>query len=168
MLCATDANRKHDNRHNLMRLSKFRQFSINKRITIIVFLCLLTLSLFFTAFTIEESNNSGLREITSIEALLSGWLGALTLDFASFSWFANPLIVLAIIFFDEQPRMALLLSIIAVFTALSFLLANEIVANEGGGTRTILTVDTGYYLWLSSLITTSAISLYTTFTRQKR
>jgi len=128
----------------------------------------LTLSLFFTAFTIEESDNSGLREISSIEALLSGWLGALTLDFASFSWFANPLIVLAIIFFDEQPRMALLLSIIAVFTALSFLLANEIVANEGGGTRTILTVDTGYYLWLSSLITTSAISLYTTFTRQKR
>jgi hypothetical protein len=128
----------------------------------------LTLSLFFTAFTIEGSDNSGLREISSIEALLSGWLGALTLDFASFSWFANPLIVLAIIFFDEQPRMALLLSIIAVFTALSFLLANEIVANEGGGTRTILTVDTGYYLWLLSLITTSAISLYTTFTRQKR
>lgn len=143
-----------------MAILSFKAYSSGKWITIIISTIFLVLSLFFTAFTIKEGEDENVRTILSLEALLSGWYGALIFDVATLSWFANPLWLLAIIYFDKNRKIAFLSILLSMALSISFLFANEIIANEGGGTREISKINAGYYLWFIGQALTFIMLLY--------
>lgn len=142
---------------NFLTLASLKNHSTSKQIAVIASFAFLTLSLFFTAFTITDGDSEDGRTVLSLEALLSGWYGVLTLDAASISWLANPLWLFSITQLDKHRNLAFLFSVIAVIASASFLLANEVIANEGGGKREILTINTGYYLWILGQIVTCLV-----------
>lgn len=67
-------------------------------------------------------------------------------------WWANPLCLISIILFFMNKRNAVIFSFIALLLSLSFLAWNEILISESGTTGKILYLESGYYLWLSSII----------------
>lgn len=83
--------------------------------------------------------------------LLSGWL-MLGSPFANFTWLANPVLFASWWFISARETVvSLILSIIALATAASFLLAGDVITNEAGIVRPITGYRIGYWLWLASM-----------------
>jgi hypothetical protein len=84
--------------------------------------------------------------------LLIGW-GAL-LD-GVIAWLANPAIVAAwiMIWFPQRRWLATVFAFSALCCTLSFMLHDDILANEGGGRSAIIGYGTGYRLWMASVAT---------------
>lgn len=122
---------------------------MTKWIRVIVFLIsflLLASSLTQSAYYVEGSGES--VGSFSLVAFLLGWVVMLG---AGISWLANPILFFSwITMLRRKRKAAIILSILAVAFALSFLLFDEVVANEGGGKRDIVGYGAGYWLWLSS------------------
>jgi hypothetical protein len=117
------------------------------------FLLLLSASAFFTSllcipFTIEGDNPTPWP--IGLWAILLGWynLG----DGAGLAWLANPFLFFAWIYIFRKVKVSFWLSLLATLFSLSFLLFGEVVTSEGGGTRKIISMAIGYYLWLGSII----------------
>jgi uncharacterized membrane protein len=77
-----------------------------------------------------------------------------------FIWLANPLYVLALIFFFKSNKTSRVVSIVATFLALSFTTWKEILAAENGRTATIESLNLGYWLWVLSLTILSIGTIY--------
>ena len=85
-----------------------------------------------------------------IALLLIGWLGLLD---GMLAWLANPMLALAwiAIWFPRLRFVSLACAVIALLFALSFLLHDDIMADEGGGRAAITEYHWGYWLWLGSI-----------------
>ncbi len=80
-------------------------------------------------------------------ALMIGWLGPLD---GHFSWYANPLFLLALIS-ANRPQKSSILGFIALALAISFLLHKKIIVSEAPTYKTIMSYGWGYGLWVTSL-----------------
>lgn len=91
----------------------------------------------------------------SYEAFLLGWFPMLA-GGAGISWLANPLLFISWIRLDKNRRLAWLFAFLAVLSSLSFLSLDRLVENEAGHYGLILSVEAGYWLWVSSCVVTFA------------
>ena len=123
-----------------------------KTIVFIVSIALFISSLFNICFC----TNNGCR--TSIEVLLMGWLAMLT-GGAAATWMANPFLIVAWILLVKNRKNAWLFAFIASIISLSFLTFKVIIEDEAGHYNSISSVRLGYWLWLSSCVTTFIGSL---------
>lgn len=82
----------------------------------------------------------------SASLLFTGWLGPFD---GHFSWYANPLYVLALIL-HRRPRASSLLALLALALAGSFLLHNRIAVSEAPTYQSIVAYGWGYALWLTA------------------
>jgi len=110
----------------------------------------------FSLFNICFCTDNGCR--TSIEALLIGWLATLT-GGAAITWLANPLLIIAWILLIKNKKSAWLFGLIASIICISFLKFRVIIENEAGHYNPITKIGLGYWLWLSSCLTTFIGSL---------
>lgn len=85
-------------------------------------------------------------------AFVFGFLGFFA-GGAALCWIANPLVILSWLTIKNN-RVSLIFSIAAVIMAAAFLLFPDIIANEAGHHHKIVSYETGYWLWLSSMLTT--------------
>lgn len=68
---------------------------------------------------------------------------------AALCWLANPLLILSWIFIKNN-KLSLIMSVLSTLIAISFLLFDEIIADEAGHYRRIIGYEIGYWLWVSS------------------
>ena len=69
-------------------------------------------------------------------------------------WLANPISLISIVLFlynDKYLKRALQLNCIALFLSGSFYFWKEILISESGATGKIISFESGYYLWVSSI-----------------
>ncbi len=85
----------------------------------------------------------------SASLLLTGWLGPFD---GHFSWYANPLYVLALVFY-RRPRASGTLALLALVLAASFLLHARIAVSEAPTYQSIVAYGWGYALWLTAMAT---------------
>lgn len=85
----------------------------------------------------------------SIAVLIFGFFG-LAYPLATWTWLANPLLLGAWIFLLRNPRISLYLSICSTLLAASFLLFDQIIDNENGQYKQIISYQAGYWVWLLS------------------
>lgn len=81
--------------------------------------------------------------------LLTGWLGPFD---GHFSWYANPLFLLALVF-HRRPLLSSILGLAGFALAASFLLHNRIAVSEAPTYQSIAAYGWGYALWLTSFAT---------------
>lgn len=111
-------------------------------------LLLLLFSLTGHAYYVEGTGDS--VGSFGLVAFLLGWVNMLE---AGIAWLANPILLLSwILLFNRRIKASLVLGIVALLFSLSFLLFDEVVANEGGGKREIVGYGRGYWLWVSSCV----------------
>ncbi len=124
-----------------------------KKIAIVVTLVLFFLSLITKVYKMEEGNVNP----TGLEVFVAGWMSVFDFDIY---WLANPISVLAIIFFlFSKIRISLILSSIALIFAIIFLIFVKIENNPIESIGKITSLETGYYCWLGSILTVFVSSL---------
>lgn len=84
----------------------------------------------------------------AFSAFLIGWLGLID---SHFSWYANPLFLLALLL-RNRPGPSSVLGFGAVVLAVSFLFHDQIIASEAPTFKPIKAYGLGYGLWLTSLV----------------
>jgi hypothetical protein len=130
---------------------------MNKKIDIIK-ICIISISLIVfiasltkTAFTFNDFD--GQKTHSSLELLFLGSfvvLGGGLLEWII--WLANPLYILGIVKFLKGDKVCMAVSILATLLALSFTTWKEVLACESGRTAEIESLNSGYWLWVISLI----------------
>lgn len=85
----------------------------------------------------------------SIIIFLFGIFG-LMYPMAGWTWLANPLLLGAWISIFRHPKISFYLSLFSTLIAASFLLCDQIIDNENGQYRKIISYKAGYWLWLAS------------------
>jgi hypothetical protein len=131
--------------------------SLLKTLTITISLALYIYSFTFDAFSF---NYQGINNMSSLEAFLMGStavLGGGTYEWLI--WLANPLYFIAILCLMFEKKIALHFASVSIILSLSFLSLNTILAAESGTRGEILSIKSGYYIWLSS-ITILTIGVY--------
>ena len=78
---------------------------------------------------------------------------------ATFTWLANPVIFLSLIFLRTNKKVALIFSIISTLLILLFMAFDKVIDNEAGHYSKIVELKPGYWLWLLSSLTVLAGSL---------
>ncbi len=103
-------------------------------------------SLFSPAFSDPNGSKSGL------DALLFGWLAALTgLPQGGF-WLANPILCASWALLGwKRGWPSALLAAAALILGTAFLFAKEIATDESGVARPIIALGAGYWRWLASM-----------------
>jgi hypothetical protein len=86
---------------------------------------------------------------------------------AILTWLANPAILVSWLKFNKNLKQSLIASLAATLIALSFLLFNKIVDNEGGTYSKIISYKSGYWLWLLSCGVMFIGNLISTFKQNK-
>ena len=107
--------------------------------------------LFFLVATFQECYiANGMETIGSIgfAALLFGWMNA-SLSFIV--WFANPFYFLSIILISKNKKAAKITTSTSLLLALSFLILDKVVINEGGTIEKVEAYLFGYWLWVASI-----------------
>lgn len=110
----------------------------------------------FSLFTACFCTTNGCR--TSLEAFLMGGFAMLT-GGAAITWLANPLLFITWILLVRNKKSARFFSLAASVISSSFLLFQTIIENEAGQHNPIIKIGIGYWLWLSSCLTTFLGSL---------
>jgi hypothetical protein len=131
-----------------------------KTVVLIVGIGLFVSSLFTTCFCTDNVCR------TSIESLLIGWLAMLT-GGAAITWLANPFIIVAWILLAKNKKFAWLFGLTASLICFSFLKFPIIIENEAGQYNPITKIGLGYWLWLSSCLTTFIGSLIIRIEKRK-
>jgi hypothetical protein len=75
-------------------------------------------------------------------------------------WLANPIYFTASILLLCHKKISVYFSISATLIALSFSTWKELLVSENGRQAEIASLNSGYFLWLSSMIILSAGALY--------
>jgi hypothetical protein len=122
----------------------------------------ITLSLIIFAISLTKNavvtnhvklNDIEMKTSSSLEFFISGSIAFLGGGlFEEIIWLANPLCLISIIMLVKDNQKSKKLSFIALLLAISFAFWKEILANEGGGKAQIISLETGYYLWVLSII----------------
>jgi hypothetical protein len=123
-----------------------------KTVVLILSFGLYLISLFNVCFCTESDCR------ISFEVLLLGWLPMLT-GGAAIAWLANPMLILAWLLLAKNKKVAWFFGLLASIICISFLKFKVIIENEAGHYTAIKTVGLGYWLWLSSCLTTFIGSL---------
>jgi hypothetical protein len=113
--------------------------NVHLPISVLCFLACLTLPGYYIGEQFEPQ--------MAYAALMIGWLGPLD---GHFSWYANPLFLLALIFVN-RPQRSSTLGFIAFALAVSFLFHKKIIVSEAPTYKVIMSYGWGYGLWVSSL-----------------
>ncbi|SFG01640.1 protein kinase family protein [Pontibacter chinhatensis] len=98
----------------------------------------------------------GLGVLFEIGALTDKYLDIKTIgevDYAigaTFSWLANPALLIAWLTYKESRTTSHVFSILSLALMLSFLMFDEVIDNEAGHYNKIVGYQAGYWLWLSS------------------
>ena len=100
-----------------------------------------TLALFLPVFFTSA------EDIFGYWILATGWMGIIVIQF---SWFANPLNLLALLLAKKRPRIALFLSLIALFLATEAFLFREIPTDVNQGKIFINEFGLGFYIWYTA------------------
>ncbi|MRX68991.1 hypothetical protein SAMN06265349_104331 [Flavobacterium resistens] len=137
------------------------EFKKSKLLIIIFSILLFSVSLTQNAVTINYSNE--IKVSSSIDYFLMGstaFLGGGLLE--QIIWMANPLSFFAIIYFiKDNSKKAVVLSFIASCLSVSFSFWKEILGAESGSMAQIVSLELGYYFWVSSiLVLTIGIFIY--------
>ncbi|MGK0271971.1 MAG: hypothetical protein ACI88H_002637 [Cocleimonas sp.] len=117
--------------------------SLSVNIFMFMGLACLTLSLFLPVFFTSAD------DIYGYWVLLIGWLGMI---FIQFSWYANPLNLLALLITTKKPITALLLSILALLLASSTTLFYEIPIGLNYEKVFIKEFGIGFYVWYGAQV----------------
>ena len=131
-----------------------------KTVVLIIGVGLFVISLFNICFCTAN----GCR--TSIEAFLIGWLAMFT-GGAAITWLANPFLIIAGVLLTKNKKSAWLFGLTALLFSISFLKFQIIIENEAGHYNPITKIGLGYWLWLSSCLTTFIGSLTIRILRHK-
>lgn len=130
-----------------------------KTYVLLISLTVFIVSLTQTALTYNDFD--GQKMHSSISLLFMGGLAILGGGLLEwFIWLANPLYILALIFFFKSNKTSKKFSITATILALSFITWKEILAAENGRTATIESLNLGYWLWVLSLTILSIGTVY--------
>jgi small neutral amino acid transporter SnatA (MarC family) len=92
------------------------------------------------------------KNFSGLLSLIFGWVGVFMLHFPAFPWLANPILLASWITHKKKPKVSLILSVVSLTFMLSFLLVDEIIANDGSTKAKIISVGLGYWLWVMSAI----------------
>jgi len=118
-----------------------------KKTAIAITLILFFLSLITKVYKIDEGNINP----TGYEIFAAGWIAVLNLDIY---WMANPISVLAIIFFlFGKIRISLVLSAIALIIAIVFFILVKMESAPIEQIGKITSIGPGYYFWVASIFT---------------
>ncbi|WP_294671315.1 hypothetical protein [uncultured Fluviicola sp.] len=90
--------------------------------------------------------------LSGLADLLFGWFAALFMGSTYSAWFANPFFITAIFTNKKVPVLSLIFSVIALFIALTFLKGGTVWLNEAGHKGYITKLQSGYWLWVSSMV----------------
>jgi hypothetical protein len=123
-----------------------------KSVVLIVAVGLFLLSLFNVCFCTGNACR------TSIEAFLLGWLAMLT-GGAAITWLANPFLIVAWILLSKKKNASWIFGLLASVLSIMFLKFDVIIENEAGHRSPIVSIQLGYWLWLSSCSATFIGSL---------
>lgn len=135
-----------------MPFSDDEQILIKRKSKLKTAILILGMGMFFLSlFTTGFCTNVGCK--SSIEAFAFGWL-ALFYGQAAFAWLANPLLIIAWILLIKDKISAWIFGLFATIVSLSFLAFPNIIENETGKYSLILSIHSGYWLWLSSCLVT--------------
>lgn len=115
----------------------------HKYVHIWICLALFASSLAFTGFYVGEAREPS----AALQLLLMGWLGPLD---GHFAWFANVFLLAALIK-SNRPKTSLVLALIALAFALSFLGYKKIIVSEAPSYGRIEAYGWGYALWIASM-----------------
>ena len=136
----------------------------NKINKIKTYVSLISLTVFIVSLTqtaLTYNDFDGQKIHSSLSLLFMGGLAILGGGLLEwFIWLANPLYVLALIFFFKSNKTSRVVSIVATFLALSFTTWKDILAAENGRTATIESLNLSYWLWFLSL---TILSIGTTY-----
>ncbi len=112
---------------------------------LLIFLGLLcfSISLFLPIFFTSA------EDIYGFWVLVTGWMG---LVFLQVAWYANPLNLLALLLVNDHPRVALLLSLLAITLASCSFIFYEIPTGVNYEKVFIQEFGSGFYLWFVALI----------------
>ena len=110
--------------------------------SIIIFIISLTQECFCTS---KGCGDSIIVFVFGVFGILSGGVGL--------SWYANPLIIASWVSIKNN-KISTILSIIALVLSISFLFFEEIMTDESGHLRKIVSYKSGYWLWLLSIVIT--------------
>nr|WP_294788192.1 hypothetical protein [uncultured Flavobacterium sp.] len=134
---------------------------VNKFYIIILSLLLFGASLTQNAITFNYNNE--IKTASSFDYLFMGSIAFLGGGlFEEIIWLANPLSLFALIhLIKNNDKKAVVSSFLASCLAISFSFWNEILGAESGTMAKIISLDLGYFLWLSSiLVLTIGIFVY--------
>ncbi|KUY26076.1 hypothetical protein [Elizabethkingia ursingii] len=119
---------------------------------------IISIALFVASLT-QIAVNMGNDYMLSIACLLLGWAEVFE---GGIAWLANPLLFISwFLLLIKQPKIS------TFFLSLSYLSANTITVNEGGGKAAITSYGLGYYLWLASSIFLFIGSLWTIISNRR-
>jgi len=98
---------------------------------------------FFLSLLLPSLFTSG-DDIQGYWVLVLGWIGLIIFQF---SWFANPLNLLALLLINQRPVVALLLSTVAFILASQTFVFVEIPTGTSSGKIHIKELGLGFYIW---------------------
>ena len=122
-----------------------------KRVIIISSILLFIISL--TQNAIKVNDFDGINYYPSIVTFLNGGLAILGGAFNEWLiWLANPIFFIAIYQLTQDRKNSRYLSLLAVIIGLIYTQFGEILANEGGRKVPIISLELGYWLWITSML----------------
>lgn len=117
--------------------------------------------LFFISLT-QKSYCTGSTCSDSFLAFLLGWAGLFS-GGAAISWLANPLLIVSWFTIRRKPKFSMLMAVLAFLFAASFLLFDQVLANEAGHLQTITEYRFGFWLWLGSTLSMLACTFVSVY-----
>lgn len=139
---------------------------LNKTLPILSILIYL-ISVTQNAFKVEDLEK--IKIYKSYEVLLMGGIGFLGGGiFEAFIWSSNIWLLLALIFTkNKKYTEALIFSSLATLISTSFILWNEVLASESGRNAKIISLELGYFLWITSIIILFLNSIFSFLKKKK-
>lgn len=116
-------------------------------LSLIIFLVSLTQN----GFTYQDADSE--KTFSSFSLFIAGGFAILGCGFLEWLvWLANPLYITSFIFLLNGSKKAALCGITAVVAGVSFLFWKEVLISESGRMDPIIAFESGYYLWVCSML----------------
>lgn len=133
----------------------------NKFKIFLIIICLATLAISLTQVAFVNEGSEG---IVSEKGWSYFFMGSIVIigggTFEWLIWLANPISLYAIILLLKNKKSTIKFSLTAFLIALSFTTWQKILISESGKNGKIISLELGYYLWLSSIFLLLIGSIY--------
>jgi len=125
------------------------------------FVCFLSAGLFLACMPMPAIKFLGGAAQPSGGFFIIGWLGPLA---GHFEWYANPLLLIAMIFLlKNRPTISCVLSLISLLLIFATQFRGCIIRDEGGACQAVAGYLIGWWLWVASAATLLIGSLFQGF-----